>query len=78
MSILIDFICRQSETERRLQDPNIGNDRREQIWSLAGRKEGQYLRFLRTKDKPENYQTVKVIGKGAFGEVKLVQKKADG
>jgi protein-serine/threonine kinase len=52
--------------------------RRESIWSTGGRKEGSYLRFLRTKDKPENYNTIKIIGKGAFGEVKLVQKKADG
>lgn len=47
------------------------------IWCSSGRKEGQYLRFLRTRDTPENYQTIKVIGKGAFGEVKLVRKKAN-
>jgi len=52
--------------------------RRESIWTTSGRKEGSYLRFLRTKDKPENYKTIKIIGKGAFGEVKLVQKKSDG
>lgn len=75
---LINLLCRQSEAERRLQEPNISQGRRDQIWSIAGRKEGQYLRFLRTKDKPENYQTIKVIGKGAFGEVKLVQKKTNG
>lgn len=69
---------RQSELEQKLQDPTQGAARREQLWSTAGRKEGQYLRFLRTKDKPENYNTVKIIGKGAFGEVKLVQKKGDG
>ncbi|KAM0215778.1 hypothetical protein ACHAPA_001788 [Fusarium lateritium] len=69
---------RQSELEQKLQDPSQGSARREQLWSTAGRKEGQYLRFLRTKDKPENYNTVKIIGKGAFGEVKLVQKKGDG
>lgn len=38
----------------------------------------QYLRFLRTKEKPDNFSTLKVIGKGAFGEVKLVQRKNDG
>ncbi|KAL1867338.1 hypothetical protein VTK73DRAFT_4245 [Phialemonium thermophilum] len=68
---------RQSEMEQKLaetQDPR----RRESLWSTGGRKEGSYLRFLRTKDKPENYTTVKIIGKGAFGEVKLVQKKSDG
>jgi protein-serine/threonine kinase len=69
---------RQSELEQKLQDPGQNSTRREQLWLTAGRKEGQYLRFLRTKDKPENYNTVKIIGKGAFGEVKLVQKKGDG
>ncbi|KAI2629473.1 serine/threonine protein kinase [Xylaria nigripes] len=69
---------RQSEMEQKLQDPNQSQARREQIWQSGGKKEGRYLRFLRTKDKPENYQTVKIIGKGAFGEVKLVQKKSDG
>lgn len=52
--------------------------RREQLWSAQGKQEAKYLRFLRTVDKPENYQTVKIIGKGAFGEVKLVTKKTDG
>lgn len=63
--------------EQKLSEPNQTPARKEQIWSTAGRREGSYLRFLRTKDKPENYSTVKIIGKGAFGEVKLVQKKAD-
>ncbi|KAH8886901.1 Serine/threonine-protein kinase cot-1 [Thozetella sp. PMI_491] len=68
---------RQSEIEQKLAETTDPR-RRESIWSTGGRKEGSYLRFLRTKDKPENYTTVKIIGKGAFGEVKLVQKKADG
>lgn len=69
---------RQSEMEQKLSDPNQSASRREQIWQNGGKKEGRYLRFLRTKDKPENYSTIKIIGKGAFGEVKLVQKRADG
>ncbi|KAK3353333.1 kinase-like domain-containing protein [Lasiosphaeria hispida] len=68
---------RQSEMEQKLSETTDPR-RREQIWATGGRKEGSYLRFLRTKDKPENYSTVKIIGKGAFGEVKLVQKKSDG
>jgi protein-serine/threonine kinase len=64
--------------EQRLADPNQSQARREQTWSNAGKQEGKYLRFLRTRDAPENYQTLKIIGKGAFGEVKLVQKKQDG
>ncbi|OTA99823.1 hypothetical protein M426DRAFT_67060 [Hypoxylon sp. CI-4A] len=69
---------RQSEVEQKLSDASQSPSRREQIWQNGGKKEARYLRFLRTKDKPENYTTVKIIGKGAFGEVKLVQKKADG
>jgi protein-serine/threonine kinase len=42
------------------------------------RAEAHYLRFLRTKEKADNFQTLKIIGKGAFGEVKLVQRKNDG
>jgi protein-serine/threonine kinase len=42
------------------------------------RAEVEYLRFLRTKEKPENFSTLKIIGKGAFGEVKLVQRRNDG
>ncbi|KAK4663511.1 Serine/threonine-protein kinase [Podospora pseudopauciseta] len=68
---------RQSEMEQKLNETTDPR-RRESIWATGGRKEGQYLRFLRTKDKPENYNTIKIIGKGAFGEVKLVQKKSDG
>ena len=42
------------------------------------RAEVEYLRFLRTKEKPDNFTTLKIIGKGAFGEVKLVQRRNDG
>ncbi|KAL2132585.1 hypothetical protein VTI74DRAFT_3608 [Chaetomium olivicolor] len=68
---------RQSEMEQKLAETTDPR-RRESIWATGGRREGSYLRFLRTKDKPENYNTIKIIGKGAFGEVKLVQKKTDG
>ncbi|KAK4103448.1 kinase-like protein [Parathielavia hyrcaniae] len=68
---------RQSELEQKLAETTDPR-RRESIWATGGRREGSYLRFLRTKDKPENYNTIKIIGKGAFGEVKLVQKKSDG
>lgn len=42
------------------------------------KSEANFLRFLRTSEKPQNYNTLKIIGKGAFGEVRLVQRKHDG
>ena len=41
-------------------------------------QENKYLRFLRTKESPSNFVTVAKVGKGAFGEVKLVQRRTDG
>ena len=43
-----------------------------------GKKESQFLRLRRTKMALEDFVTVKVIGKGAFGEVRLVQKRDTG
>ncbi|GFZ52116.1 Serine/threonine-protein kinase CBK1 [Saitozyma sp. JCM 24511] len=39
-----------------------------------GRRESNFLRLRRTRIGLEDFRTVKVIGKGAFGEVRLVQK----
>jgi protein-serine/threonine kinase len=61
-----------------MKDPNISEARKEQKKEYMRRAEAEYLRFLRTKEKPENFSTIKIIGKGAFGEVKLVQRKNDG
>lgn len=51
--------------------------RRRQMISL-GRKESSFLRLRRTRLSLEDFVTVKVIGKGAFGEVRLVQKRDTG
>ncbi|OBT60453.1 hypothetical protein VE03_10097 [Pseudogymnoascus sp. 23342-1-I1] len=67
-----------TDFKQRLKDPSMSQARREQTWANTGRQEGKYLRFLRTRDKPDNYKTLKIIGKGGFGEVKLVQKRQDG
>jgi hypothetical protein len=58
------------DTEKKLQ-AEIGSTERKnrQLLSL-GRKESQYLRLRRTRLGLEDFVTVKVIGKGAFGEVR--------
>jgi protein-serine/threonine kinase len=49
-----------------------------ETWARSGVVEAKYLRFLRTKESLGNYIPIKTIGKGAFGEVRLVRKKQDG
>jgi protein-serine/threonine kinase len=61
-----------------LKEPSISDNRKVQKENNMRRAEVEYLRFLRTKEKPENFSTLKIIGKGAFGEVKLVQRRNDG
>lgn len=69
--------CRAKELEQYLSDPNVPEARKEQKCNNLRRAEAQYLRFLRTKENVTNFQTVKIIGKGAFGEVRLVQRRTD-
>jgi protein-serine/threonine kinase len=66
------------ELEQFKQDPTITEARKSQKLQDIRRAEAHYLRFLRTKERVENFHTVKIIGKGAFGEVRLVQRKNDG
>lgn len=61
-----------------MKEPSVSNNRKAQKENQMRRAEAEYLRFLRTKEKPENFSTLKIIGKGAFGEVKLVQRRNDG
>lgn len=69
---------RALELESIMKEPSISDTRKAQKENNMRRAEAEYLRFLRTKEKPENFSTLKIIGKGAFGEVKLVQRKNDG
>ena len=66
------------ELDQYTADPKVSDSSKERKRNAMRRAEKEYLRFLRTKEKPENLQVVKIIGKGAFGEVKLVQRKNDG
>lgn len=52
--------------------------RRQVAFERLGEKETTFVRLRRTKIGLDDFKTVKVIGKGAFGEVRLVQKKDTG
>lgn len=56
----------------------LSDARKEQRKNNMRKSEANFLRFLRTSESAGNYNTLKIIGKGAFGEVRLVQRKHDG
>lgn len=64
------FACsRRVELERKLQADVLMSDERKQRQLMNhGKRESQYLRLRRTKIGLDDFKTVKVIGKGAFGE----------
>lgn len=70
---LIFLFCsfeRRVELERRLMgDALTSEDRKQRQLQQLGKKESTFLRLRRTKLGLNDFRTVKVIGKGAFGEV---------
>ncbi|KAK7061741.1 AGC/NDR protein kinase [Favolaschia claudopus] len=75
----IERNTRRVELERRLQvDQTMSDDRKQRQLQQLGKKESTFLRLRRTRLGLSDFRTVKVIGKGAFGEVRLVQKTDNG
>lgn len=72
-----DRNTRAKELEETFKAPGLDEKAKALRRNKLRRGEANYLRFLRTKERPENFQLVKIIGKGAFGEVKLVTRKSD-
>jgi len=69
----IERNARRIEMETRLTQLHTQDAKDREIRKYS-KTESQHLRLRRTKIKLADFRTVKVIGKGAFGEVRLVQK----
>ncbi|KAJ2613860.1 Serine/threonine-protein kinase [Coemansia sp. RSA 1365] len=70
---------RRKELEQRvLAESGSSEERKQRQLQNLGAKEGGFMRLRRTKLSLNDFETVKVIGRGAFGEVRLVQKHDTG
>lgn len=69
---------RRTDLEKRLLNPPdgipISDERKARQLAQLGRRETSFLRLRRTRLGLSDFRTVKVIGKGSFGEVRVVQK----
>ncbi|KAE8248879.1 hypothetical protein A4X13_0g5435 [Tilletia indica] len=69
---------RRVEVEKKLANPpdgaQLSDERKARHLVQLGRRESGFLRLRRTRLGLDDFRTVKVIGKGAFGEVRVVQK----
>jgi hypothetical protein len=60
------------ELERKLAaDASMTEEKKQKQLQGLGRKESTFLRLRRTRLGLDDFRTVKVIGKGAFGEVRV-------
>ncbi|KAI5964826.1 CBK1 [Candida pseudojiufengensis] len=70
---------RMNMEQKLIEEGNgVSEERKNRHIQNYSKKETQFLRLRRTKLCLEDFDTIKVIGKGAFGEVRLVQKKDNG
>ncbi|ETW82564.1 hypothetical protein HETIRDRAFT_108831 [Heterobasidion irregulare TC 32-1] len=72
----IDLNVRGAELDKRAAA--LPDERREREARKHAKVQAQFLRLRRTKIGLADFRTVKVIGRGAFGEVRLVQKTDTG
>ncbi|KAH0618788.1 hypothetical protein JD844_018264, partial [Phrynosoma platyrhinos] len=69
---------RQKKLEKVMEEEGLKDEEKRMRRSAHARKETEFLRLKRTRLGLEDFESLKVIGRGAFGEVRLVQKKDTG
>uniref|UniRef100_A0A8D3DTG2 non-specific serine/threonine protein kinase n=1 Tax=Scophthalmus maximus TaxID=52904 RepID=A0A8D3DTG2_SCOMX len=69
---------RQKKLEKAMEDEGLPDEEKVMRRSQHARKETEFLRLKRTRLGLDDFESLKVIGRGAFGEVRLVQKKDTG
>eukprot|EP00124_Ichthyophonus_hoferi_P001113 Ihof_evm14s51 gene=Ihof_evmTU14s51 len=70
-----EILHRNERREKVAQDvAGLPEEKRRLKLLEQGRKETDFLRLKRTRLGPQDFDTLKIIGRGAFGEVKLCQK----
>ncbi|EDR28337.1 serine/threonine protein kinase, putative [Entamoeba dispar SAW760] len=66
---------RKEILENYLKNSNLSEKDKSELRDELNEKESEYMRFMRAKLSPKDFETIKVIGRGGFGEVKLVVRK---
>ncbi|KAJ8370196.1 hypothetical protein SKAU_G00102240 [Synaphobranchus kaupii] len=69
---------RQQKLEKVMDQEGLADEEKRMRRSQHAQKETEFLRLKRTRLGLDDFESLKVIGRGAFGEVRLVQKKDTG
>jgi len=68
---------RQEELTRKMEESQLDHHEKRSILAKHIAQENQYAKSGRKKYKMEDFDCIKTIGRGAFGEVRVVRKKDD-
>ncbi|XP_043564832.1 serine/threonine-protein kinase 38-like [Chiloscyllium plagiosum] len=69
---------RQVQLEKAMEQEGLADEDKQMRRTQHAQKETEFLRLKRTRLGLDDFESLKVIGRGAFGEVRLVQKKDTG
>ncbi|XP_014261459.1 serine/threonine-protein kinase tricorner isoform X4 [Cimex lectularius] len=69
---------RLAKLEESLKEEGLSEIQKQEKRNQHAQKETEFLRLKRSRLGVEDFEPLKVIGRGAFGEVRLVQKKDTG
>lgn len=69
---------RHDKLEESMSEEGLSEEQKKEIRHQHSIKETEFLRLKRSRLGVDDFEPLKVIGKGAFGEVRLVQKKDTG
>ncbi|MEQ2293760.1 Serine/threonine-protein kinase 38 [Ameca splendens] len=66
----MNCLYRQQKLEKVMDQEGLADEEKRMRRSEHARKETEFLRLKRTRLGLEDFESLKVIGRGAFGEVK--------
>ncbi|XP_022255449.1 serine/threonine-protein kinase tricorner-like, partial [Limulus polyphemus] len=69
---------RHERLEETMKEEGLSEQQKQEKRNQHAIKETEFLRLKRSRLGVEDFEPLKVIGRGAFGEVRLVQKKDTG
>ncbi|KAI4318041.1 hypothetical protein L6164_025851 [Bauhinia variegata] len=69
---------RRNMLEKKLADAEVSEEEQNNLLKYLEKKETEYMRLQRHKMGAEDFEPLTMIGKGAFGEVRVCREKATG
>lgn len=69
---------RRTTLENLMKERNLSDHQKEELLQELAKKETEFIRLRRLRLTQNEFESIKIIGRGAFGEVRLVRMKGTG